>query len=53
MNSIIGDIDYILSKDDKEQKEFKLLCVELSKAHSLCASTQKGKESLLEVSFYK
>lgn len=53
MNAITGGMDFILALSQDEQKEFKLLCIELAKAHSLCAATNEGKEVALEVSYFK
>lgn len=53
MNAIVGGINFILGLSEQEQKEFKLLCIELAKAHSLCAATDLGREVALEVSYFK
>lgn len=53
MNAITGGMDFILGLSQDAQKEFKLLCIELAKAHSLCAATDDGKEVALEVSYFK
>ncbi|MGY0373242.1 type I restriction endonuclease subunit R [Clostridium sp. JNZ J1-5] len=53
IRAITGGMNFILGKPEKEQKEFKQIAVELAKAHSLCAATTEGKESVLEVSYFK
>lgn len=53
IRAITGGMNFILGKPEKEQKEFKQIAVELAKAHSLCAATNEGKESALEVSYFK
>ena len=53
MNAITGGMNFILGLSQDDQKEFKLLCIELAKAHSLCAATDEGKEVALEVSYFK
>lgn len=53
MNAIVGGMNFILGLSEQEQKEFKLLCIELAKAHSLCAATDLGREVALEVSYFK
>lgn len=53
MNAIVGGMNFILGLSEQEQKEFKLLCIELAKAHSLCAATDSGREVALEVSYFK
>ena len=53
MRTIVGGMDFILGKKEEEQKEFKKIALELGKAHSLCAATEKGKDKALEVSYFK
>lgn len=53
MRAITGGMDFVLGKEEKEQKEFKKIAVELAKAHSLCAATTEGKSLALEVSYFK
>lgn len=53
IRAITGGMNFILGKKEKEQKEFKLVATELAKAHSLCAATDEGKKSALEVSYFK
>lgn len=53
MNAITGGMDFILGLSEDAQKEFKLLCIELAKAHSLCAATDEGREVAVEVSYFK
>lgn len=53
MNAITGGMDFILGLSEESQKEFKLLCIELAKAHSLCAATDEGREVAVEVSYFK
>jgi len=53
MRAITGGMNFVLGKTEKEQKEFKQIVVELSKAHSLCAATDDGKLHALEVSYFK
>lgn len=37
----------------KGTKDFKQIATELAKAHSLCAATNEGKNSAIEVSYFK
>ena len=53
MRAIVGGMDFVLGKSEEDQKEFKNTALELGKAHSLCAATEKGKEKALEVSYFK
>lgn len=53
IRAITGGMDFILGLDEEDQKEFKKIAVELSKAHSLCAATETGKSKALEVSYFK
>jgi type I restriction enzyme R subunit len=53
IRAITGGMDFILGKEEKEQKEFKQIAIELAKAHSLCAATAEGKSKALEVSYFK
>ncbi|WP_347353056.1 type I restriction endonuclease subunit R [Acetoanaerobium noterae] len=53
IRAITGGMDFVLGLDEEEQKEFKKIAVELSKAHSLCAATETGKSKALEVSYFK
>lgn len=53
MNAITGGMNFILGLSEEAQKEFKLLCVELAKSHSLCAATNEGKNVAIEVSYFK
>lgn len=53
IRAITGGMNFILGKSEKDQKEFKQIAVELAKAHSLCAATIEGKQSALEVSYFK
>jgi len=53
MNAIVGGMNFILGLSEEAQKEFKLLCIELAKAHSLCAATEAGREAAVEVSYFK
>ena len=53
IRSITGGMDFVLGLDEEDQKEFKKIAVELSKAHSLCAATEIGKSKALEVSYFK
>lgn len=53
IRTITGGMDFMLGKSKKEQKEFKNISIELSKAHSLCAATDEGKDKTLEVSYFK
>jgi type I restriction enzyme R subunit len=53
MRTIVGGMDFILGKKEEEQKEFKKTALELGKAHALCATTDRGKEKALEVSYFK
>jgi type I restriction enzyme R subunit len=53
IRAITGGMDFILGKPEKEQKEFKQIAIELSKAHSLCAATDEGKAKSLEISYFK
>jgi type I restriction enzyme R subunit len=53
IRAITGGMNFILGLPEKEQKDFKQIAVELAKAHSLCAATDEGKQSALEVSYFK
>ncbi|PEI96180.1 DEAD/DEAH box helicase [Bacillus pseudomycoides] len=53
IRAITGGMDFILGLEEKTQKEFKQFATELGKAHSLCATTEEGKEVALEVSYFK
>lgn len=53
IRSITAGMDFILSKDEKEQKDFKQFATELGKAHGLCAASEEGKAIALEVSYFK
>jgi type I restriction enzyme R subunit len=53
VRAITGGMDFVLGLDEEDQKEFKKIAVELSKAHSLCAATETGKSKALEVSYFK
>jgi type I restriction enzyme R subunit len=53
IRAITEGMDFILSKSEKEQKDFKLFATELGKAHGLCAASKEGKEIALEVSYFK
>ncbi|PTQ84503.1 type I restriction enzyme R subunit [Trichococcus patagoniensis] len=53
MRAIVGGMDFVLGKSEEDQKEFKNTALELGKAHSLCAATEKGKQKALEVSYFK
>lgn len=53
IRAITGGMNFILGKSEKDQKDFKQIAVELAKAHSLCAATVEGKQSALEVSYFK
>lgn len=56
MRAISGGMNYILEKDIKEsgtKKNFIRITTELGKAHSLCVTTDKGKELNLEISYFK
>ncbi len=53
IRAITGGMDFILGKTEEDQKEFKKIAVELSKAHALCAPTTTGREYALEVSYFK
>ncbi len=51
--AIIGGMNHIKGLKEDEQKEFKRLTVELSKAHALCAATQDGKDNAEKVGYFK
>ncbi|QBJ81268.1 Type I restriction enzyme EcoR124II R protein [Bacillus subtilis] len=53
MRAIVGGMNFILGKPEKEQKDFKQIATELAKAHSLCAATDEGKNAAFEVSYFK
>ncbi|GAA3650064.1 type I restriction endonuclease subunit R [Asaccharospora irregularis] len=53
MSAITGGMNFILGLSQESQKEFKLLCIELAKAHSLCAATDEGIKVAIEVSYFK
>lgn len=53
INAVIGGMNFVLGLEEAEQKEFKRTCIELAKAHSLCAATDEGKKLNVEVSYFK
>lgn len=53
IRAITSGMNLILGKEEKEQKEFKQIALEVGKAHSLCAATDDGKEVALEVGYFK
>ncbi len=56
MRAISAGMNFILEKDLEEEnlkKDFIKLVTELSKAHSLCVTTEKGIELTLEISYFK
>lgn len=53
MRTISAGMDFVQSKDEMEQKDFKRFATELGKAHGLCAASDEGKEVALEVSYFK
>ncbi|MFP3122616.1 type I restriction endonuclease subunit R [Ectobacillus funiculus] len=53
IRAITGGMNFVLGLEEKQQKECKLLTIELAKAHSLCAATEEGKAAALEVSYFK
>ncbi|MDG4658203.1 type I restriction endonuclease subunit R [Ectobacillus antri] len=53
IRAITGGMNFVLGLEEKEQKEFKQIAVEMAKAHSLCAATPEGKAAAVEVSYFK
>ncbi len=53
IRAITLGMDFVLSMDEKEQKDFKQFATELGKAHGLCAASEEAKEIALEVSYFK
>lgn len=53
INAVVGGMNFVLGLEEVEQKEFKRTCIELAKAHSLCAATDEGKKLNVEVSYFK
>jgi len=53
IRAITAGMDFVLSKDEKDQKDFKQVAMELGKAHGLCAASDQGKAIALEVSYFK
>ena len=56
MRAISGGMNFILEKEIEEngiKKEFIQVVTELAKAHSLCVTTNRGKELTLEISYFK
>lgn len=53
MQSIAEGMNFVVGLEEKEQKEFKNLVMELAKAHSLCAATEEAREDALEISYFK
>lgn len=53
IRAIVGGMNFVLGLPESEQTEFKKIAMELAKAHALCAATNKGKQSALEVSYFK
>lgn len=53
IRAITGGMNFVLGLDEREQKEFKQFAIEAAKAHSLCAATEEGKKTALEISYFK
>ncbi len=53
IRAIVGGMDFVLGKPEKDQKEFKKIAIELAKSHSLCAASDIGKSKALEASYFK
>ncbi|NFO14811.1 type I restriction endonuclease subunit R [Clostridium botulinum] len=53
IRAITSGMNFVLGMEEKDQKEFKQFAIELAKAHSLCAATNEGKKTAIEVSYFK
>lgn len=53
LQAIMETVDYIAGLDEERRKDFLQLSSELSKAYSLCSTTNEAKEHNVEISFYK
>lgn len=53
IRAITGGMNFVLGLEEKEQKDFKQFAIEAAKAHSLCAATEEGKKTALEISYFK
>ena len=53
IRAITGGMNFVLGLEEKEQKDFKQFAIEVAKAHSLCAATEEGKKTALEISYFK
>lgn len=53
LQAIMETIDYIVSLREERKKDFINIVTELSKAYSLCSTTDEAIEHNIEISFYK
>ncbi|MET1248878.1 type I restriction endonuclease subunit R [Sporolactobacillus sp. STCC-11] len=53
MRSIAEGMNFILGKDEDEQKDFIQFATELGKAHGLISATEAGKAVTMEVGYFK
>ncbi|WP_100489113.1 type I restriction endonuclease subunit R [Sporolactobacillus pectinivorans] len=53
IRAITAGMDFVLGKDETEQKNFIQFATELGKAHGLCSATEPGKAVTLEVGYFK
>ncbi|GAY76547.1 type I restriction-modification system, restriction subunit R [Sporolactobacillus inulinus] len=53
MRTIAEGMNFILGKDEKEQKDFIQYATELGKAHGLVSATEAGKAVTMEVGYFK
>jgi len=53
LKSIMETIDYVISLREERKKDFIKLTSELSKAYSLCSTTDEAAEYNIEIGFYK
>ncbi|MGF7186455.1 type I restriction enzyme R subunit [Desulfitispora alkaliphila] len=53
MNVIVATVDYVLGLGEEKKKDFIKYVTELSKAYSLCATTEEAKKINVEIGFFK
>jgi len=53
IDCIVRGVDFILSKDEGEKKEFLSLVVEIGKAYALCSTSEEADQINVDISFFK
>lgn len=53
MQAIVETVDYVLGLGEERKKDFLRLVTELSKAHALCATTERALDLAPEIAFFK